>query len=742
MLFALLAASLLGSDPEPIAVKPPLRDKPVSYAREVAEILEGKCAGCHSEVLSEGKLRLDSVAAMLKGGKHGPALVSGKANESLLFKMAAHRVDPVMPPKDKPANQPLTPEELGLLQLWIDAGAKDDSSEVGAPRAIELGDLPSGVHPINALDMTADGKLVAVGRANRVLVYDVDSGLRIASLGGHKDIVQSVRFRPDGRALAAGSYQVVTRWNLPKTGVSKTMAGHVGPVRAMAAKADGSWLATAGDDRSIQVWDLAQGKPSRTISGSTSPILSLALSADGRTLAAGGADGTIRLLDASDWRPIADLKGDGPVLGVAFSLASRRVAATSPDGALRIWTLTRERMPAGEPSVCPGHTGPILALASAPDDRTFATGGEDKTVRLWHAEDGKALGVSAVSGPARAVAFDPVAGQIACGLDGAVALIDRDGTTLGRLDGLHAPVTSVSWNSDGSRLAASTQSGGVKIWDASGRAVAAFGHLGDDPNAPPPPIHATAFLDREALATGSAAGPVKLWTCEGAWTEAPALGPHASRVLALDYSPDGKLLAAGGGEPARSGEIKVWDTADGHLVRSAPESLHSDTVLGLAFRPDGTSVASAGADRFVKVMALADGKEVRSFEGHTGHVLSVDWSEDGKRLVSGGADNVAKLWEFETGDQIRTLTAGAKPITSVRWARGAEAGSVVGASGDRVVRFWNPGDGGIPRTLAGPADYTYCVAISRDRSRVAAGGADGVLFLWNGQTGAVLRKIE
>ena len=66
---------------------------------------------------------------MLKGGKRGPAIVPGKADESLLFKMAAHRVEPVMPPKDKKDQKPLTPEELGLLKLWIDAGAKDDSAE-------------------------------------------------------------------------------------------------------------------------------------------------------------------------------------------------------------------------------------------------------------------------------------------------------------------------------------------------------------------------------------------------------------------------------------------------------------------------------------------------------------------------------------------------------------------------------------------------------------------------------------
>src|SRR4051794_35007137 len=98
MLLALFVSAVLGADSDPIAVNLPKRDGAVSYTREVAEILDGKCTGCHSGALTEGKLRLDSVAGMRQGGKRGPAILPGKADDSLLFKMAAHRVEPVMPP--------------------------------------------------------------------------------------------------------------------------------------------------------------------------------------------------------------------------------------------------------------------------------------------------------------------------------------------------------------------------------------------------------------------------------------------------------------------------------------------------------------------------------------------------------------------------------------------------------------------------------------------------------------------
>ena len=112
---------------------------------------------------------------------------------------------------------------------------------------------------------------------------------------------------------------------------------------------------------------------------------------------------------------------------------------------------------------------------------------------------------------------------------------------------------------------------------------------------------------------------------------------HVFRVLALDFSPDGGLLAAGGGEPSRSGEVKVWEVGKGMLGRSLP-ALHSDTVFSLRFSPDGTKLATASADKFLKVSSVADGKLLRSYEGHTHHVLAVDWRSDGKELVSEGAD--------------------------------------------------------------------------------------------------------
>jgi len=747
---------------KPIEVKVPSRKEPVSYGKEIVEILENKCVGCHGAVLAENRLNLESVAGMLKGGKRGPALVAGKADESRLFTMAAHRLEPVMPPHDKPANKPLSSEELGLLKSWIDAGARDDSSQAGGPRSEELktivlGDLPPGVQPINAVDLTEDGARVAAGRANVVQVYGVDSGLEIVSLGGHKDLIQSLRFSPDGTFLAAGSYQIVTIWNAPTGQLLRSLSAHGGPVGALAIAPGGATAYSGSQDQTIRVWNLVDGKLLRTLI-QPAPVTALALAQDGTTIVSGGSDGVVRLIDGIDGREHVALKGHSAAvhdLAVLSSAAGGiRIISVSEDGTGRLWSLP----PGSDPNLRPkkpmkssevkmivlaGHKGPVRAVAVTPDGDAIVTGGDDGTVRVWNAADGAPRGplASGHSGPILAVAVSPDGRTILTGsADKTARLLARPGgRVLRTLTGHPGPVRCVAFSPRGLRLATADELGGVKIWEAAnGLGVIAFGHTAPN-GAATRPIQKVAFNAEGGVVSASADATLKTWSFAGTWTVHKTLGTHVFRILALDFSPDGTLLAAGGGEPSRTGELKLWQVGKGLLARSLP-SLHSDTVFSVRFSPDGTKLASASADKFLKVTSIADGKLLRSFEGHTHHVMAVDWKSDGKELISGGADNVLKVWGFDSGEQIRTLQAAGKQVTSVRWIAGKP--QVIGASGDAQVRDWNPDNGGIARTFSGAGDYVQSVAASANGGRIAAGGADGVLFVWNGQTGQVIRRLE
>lgn len=739
--------SLILGYADPIPVSMPQPGKQVSYAKQIADLLDAKCVGCHNEALAENRLILEDVPRMLKGGKRGPALAPGKADDSLLFKMAAHRFEPFMPPVEKKESKPLTSEELGLLKAWIDAGARDDSAETEQEtRPAELGELPPGVQPVNAVDITSDGARIASGRANVVHVYDAESGLEIIALGGHKDIIQSIRFSPDGKRLAAGGYQIVTLWDAPTGQAGPVLAGHTAEVVATIHSPDRAHLVTASADKTIREWDAATGKQSRQIAQLPMPISSLAISRDGKFLAAGGSDGQIVLLNATDGKQAHLLKGhSGLVGGVEFLPDQKHVVSVSVDGTARIWTLPEPSKPIAEPLKISSPKGPFHAVAVLPDGKGIVTAGEDGAARLWNASDGKPIReFSGHQGPVLALAIAPDGASLITGsADQKIRSFDiNSGKLVRQLDSHRKEVKALAFSPSGTRFVSVDGAGGIKVWETAGKGqgVIAFGHTPPaSKKGPLQPLRSVDFLDEGRLVTGSTDTTARLWSFSGSWAERRPLGPHLDRVLAIDFHPDGTLIATAGGEPSRSGELKLWEVGKGMLVRSL-DSLHSDTVFGVRFSPDGSLLASCAADKFLKITRVGSGKEIRSFEGHTHHVMAVDWKSDAKQLVTGGADNVLKVWDFETGEQVRTLQAAGKQVTSLRWVPGKAM--VAGASGDGQVRFWNPDNGNIFRTFAGPSDYVFGVAVSADGSRVVAGGADSNLFLWNGENAQVLLKIE
>lgn len=255
-------------------------------------------------------------------------------------------------------------------------------------------------------------------------------------------------------------------------------------------------------------------------------------------------------------------------------------------------------------------------------------------------------------------------------------------------------------------------------------------------------VTAVAFAGGRLVAV-SADGAVSARPLDVDWTLVRTIGNPASqtlvdRVTSLDFSPDGKLLASGGGEPSRSGELKLWNPADGALVREVPDA-HSDVVLGVRFSPDGKLIASCGADKFLKTFQTADGKFVRGYEGHTHHVLAAAWSADGRMLASAGADSVMKLWDVATGEQKRTVTGFTKEVTSLAFA-GTGTG-LVATSGDKSVRLVNGDNGSTSKTYPGATDFVYGCAVSLDGKTIVAGGHDGVLRVWNADTAAETRNF-
>jgi hypothetical protein len=98
---------------------------PLVYTGVIKPIMASTCVSCHGQIKQKKKLRLDSLAAIMKGGKDGAVVVPGNVDKSDLVDRIELDLndDDHMPPKGKPQ---LTDKQILVLEWWVKAGAPGD----------------------------------------------------------------------------------------------------------------------------------------------------------------------------------------------------------------------------------------------------------------------------------------------------------------------------------------------------------------------------------------------------------------------------------------------------------------------------------------------------------------------------------------------------------------------------------------------------------------------------------------
>jgi WD40 repeat protein len=547
--------------------------------------------------------------------------------------------------------------------------------------------LPMGerVSMTTGFDMAfhPDSRLLAVPSSERnsgefrysIRVWDTSSGREVFTIHGHKDRVLGVAFSPDGRRLASTS-----------------------------------------QDTKVMVWDVSAGlakgelhEPLFTCPHEE-PVIGVAFSPDGGRLASASAltkkAGTVKVWDAAGGKLLWRFPGQtlpNVFVHLAFSPNGDRLAAGGESDTVKVWDLTT-----GEAvRTLWGHTEAILNVTFSPDGRRLISGGWDRVVRVWDLDDPDASASQRdvlaprwkfdnFSTGASAMALSPDGSRLAIGGptgDGHVRIYDMStGSLLLTLKGDYR-VISVAFSADGGRLAAVGHDKVVRLWDTT---------------------------------TGD---------------EVLSLRGHGDIVGHVLFSPNGQRLAS----VSADGTVRVWDASpigasgDSHVrTLGGPDD---GEFFGVAFHPtpDSPLVASASADRRIKLWNSRTGEVVQTFGGHKdrGHkeaALCVAFRPDGRQLLSGSMDRTVKLWDAETAEELPLPDMGAFKVM-VRSVAFQPDGKAFATVSHQTVQRWEARTGRPLFDREADQEHGNWVAFSRDGKYLAAVGHSGTAKVWSVETG-------
>ena len=375
----------------------------------------------------------------------------------------------------------------------------------------------------------------------------------------------------------------------------------------------------------------------------------------------------------------------GLVYHVEFSPDGKLLASANyDDGVVTLWDPSTGKA-VGK---LIGHQKRVRAFTFTHDGQTLATGGQDRTLRLWDVatlqQTTVLQGPKAAPGPdgrpvaIAAVAYGPDGDLATAGDDGRVNVYRPSPAGLSRSWIAHADsAAAIAWSPDGKTLVTAGYDRLVKLWNP-----------------------ATGELVR-------------------------SLSGHTGWVVSLAFSHDGQTLASGSYDRS----IRLWNLADG--VERHTLTGHAATVRSLAFSQDDKFLASASADQTVRLWDASSGAGQATLSGHSAAVRSVAFSVDDRLLASGGEDRAINVWNVDSRDLHGTLTGHTDMVSAVGFVQR----TLVSTGWDHTLQTWDADALQLRSKLTVGPSEVVAMAVSPDSRHVLTASADQSLALWTSTTG-------
>ena len=597
-----------------------------------------------------------------------------------------------------------------------------------------------GKGTVSEVAYSPDGNRLAVASGTGIWIYDAHTGKELYLLTGHIGRVRTVAFRPDGSTMASGGEDnVVMLWDAITGEHKQTLIGHENMVTGVAFQPKGNILASASFDATVRLWDVNTGKLKKITPKARSSITQIAFNPSGDTIAGSTiGDNIVYLWDAATGKLKTTLEIDSRFAGsVAFSHDGEKIAINcSSDLNIQIWDVATRRYQ----GTLRGHTTNTMDVVFSPDGNTLASACLDGTLRLWNYNTEFLRDLRVGSNKPKTtlhientrwmrIIFSPDNSTIAgYGEDSTVLLLDAaTGQQKTAISGHTNWVNNIVFSPDG-RLIASGKGDQVLLWETN------TGHLKETLNQKGLIVSSVAFSrDGNTLASGNSDNTLLLWDMETRQLKSeiivPPLEPNiSSRISIVVFSPDDKTLASSGGVH-EDGSIYLWDVASGQLEATLKGYIWN--VQSISFSPDGKTLASCSLEETIKLWDVASGQLKTILKGHTDNVYSVVFSPDGKTLASGSGSNdeSIRLWDVATGQYKTKLKGDMGWVLSVAFS--PDGKTLASGNIDKQVQLWDISTKQQIALFEGHKSNVDCVAYSPDGKTLASGSSDGTILLWD-----------